>query len=237
MLGRLIFMTVSLLSSLGWAWSLSHLEGKTFSSPGPNCFSSALRATHKTPSFRGMDEKEFSAFLELNCQKVAKPAIGDIGVFTARGFAHTHAFVYLNEQWGFQKPGVDYLGKTPLATVRIQDIMYTYIASKECRQYAKDISACSVDFAYYRCQKHRPIRHILSYLHEEAIFKIEKELERVLLQSVITESDRKSLSEIKNLVEQERKRLASIPANPKELRFLYSRIISLEKQLAFMQVK
>lgn len=237
MLSRLFFLIVTVAGSWAGAWSPSGYEGKTFSSPGPNCFSSALRVTQKTPSFRGMDEKEFSSFLELNCQKVSKPFTGDIGVFSSKGFAYTHAFVYLNENWGFQKPGVDYLGKTPLATARLQDIIYTYIAPRECRQYSKDISECSLTLEYYRCQKHRPIRHLSSYIHEENIFKIEKTLEKILLQSTVTPEDRKVLAEIKKSIEIERGRLALIPATPKEVRYLFARLVSLEKQLAFMQVK
>lgn len=128
---------------------IQKVVGKTFSHSGPNCFAAALYGSDIYDSFRGVSKNEFSEVLKASCVKVDVPEMGDIGVYSSGSFGFLHAFVYLNGVDAFEKPGVDYLGKTPMRIQKEASIDYVHTASAECRRYGDE--SCHNQKAYYRC--------------------------------------------------------------------------------------
>lgn len=151
----LILLAFSLTSTGSSAYAyelpakLQKMVGQTFSKPGPNCFAAALYGSGVYSSFRGISENEFSEVLKTSCEKIEEPKLGDIGVYQSKGFGFVHAFVYLDENSAFEKPGVDYVGKTPVRIQTQDSIDYVHIASQECRRWGDE--TCHNQKSYYRC--------------------------------------------------------------------------------------
>lgn len=130
---------------------LASISNKTFRQPGPNCFATALKASGLYDGFRAVSEKEFEAVIKETCVETTNPEFGDIGVYHVKNFGPIHAFMYVSKNLGFEKPGVDYLGQTPVRFNLLYNIDYVHRASKECRQHGDE--SCHNSFKFLRCEK------------------------------------------------------------------------------------
>lgn len=211
-------------------------DGKTFSAMGPNCFSTALRLNGLTRSYRGLDGEEFNQIVKLFCQRTQDPRLGDLGVFETPGFGFLHAYAYVSPEMGMQKPGVDYNGKTAIRMYSTYSIDYVYTASAECRRYAPDISVCSNDHYYLRCEAVNMMGNPAAEKHDQIIRPIEAAMDAILENPNFGSTEQKLLEQIirslpaakLNLSQHE----AEIPADLR--RYLQARIKSLEDQLEFL---
>ena len=214
--------------------SLQESEGLTFSVPGPNCFASALKLTGMTPSFRGMDEPEFSAIVKASCPVTASPQPGDIGVYETPGFGFIHAYVYVSDQLGMQKPGVDYAGKTAISFQSLDAIRFTYLASPECRRYARDLSECSNKHYYLRCSPSQENKGSVEY--RQMVHKIEAAFESVLNAPDLNFDHGAVVEELKMQVmqlEEYLKRESNLSSAQKAI--AVARQKSFEKQIQFIE--
>lgn len=152
-MGKLFLLVLMSFSMSSHAYELSgkmhKMVGQTFSKPGPNCFAAALYGADVYDSIRGISENEFAAVLKTACKKVETPRFGDVGVYNAKGFGFVHAFTYLDADTAFEKPGVDYVGKTPVRVQGQVSVDYVHIASPECRRWGDE--SCHNQKSYYRC--------------------------------------------------------------------------------------
>jgi len=150
---QIIFLLTSTAIVNAYAYELPArlqiLVGQTFEQQGPNCFAAALNGAGVYTSFRGISEREFSAVLEAACQKVDEPVFGDIGVYSSEGFGYVHAFLYVDEQTAFEKPGVDYVGQTPIRLQHQNSVDYVHMASPECRRFGDE--TCHNQKSFFRC--------------------------------------------------------------------------------------
>lgn len=211
-------------------------EGKTFSVMGPNCFATALKVSGVTSSYRGMDAKEFEIIQKNFCQKVDQPRAGDIGVFETPGFGFIHAYVFVSNDTGMQKPGVDYNGKTPISFQSLQSINYTYLASPECRRYAKNISECANAHYYVRCESFADDLKKINPDLETQVQAIEKNMD-LLLESNVWGAFQVRLSlQVQEQVLRLRDLMPTEENSPWE-KFVHARQISLEKQAQFFMLK
>jgi hypothetical protein len=134
--------------------SFENFEGKVFAQPGPNCFATALRLGGFYSTFRAVGKEEFESFLSLACREESSPRSGDLGVFITPGFGAIHAVLILEDGFVIQKPGVDYMGQTPIQRRGLEQVKFIYGASAECRRYSSgDLSLCSNQLKFYRCEK------------------------------------------------------------------------------------
>lgn len=210
-------------------------EGKTFAYQGPNCFATALKLTGVTQSFRGMDELEFRELTQLYCERTESPRIGDIGVFEKPGFGFIHAYAYVSPEFGLEKPGVDYMGKTPIALARMESIQFRYLAPIECRRYSPgDLSQCANDHYFLRCNPVHFSGQPQLRRHEQKIRDIELGLDQLLEQTSADSDDHFLFDRLEQATGQASAEVASIHAGP-YAPFLKARITSLEKQLEFMR--
>lgn len=214
--------------------SFQEASGKTFVHQGPNCFAAALKLTGITQSYRGMDELEFRELTSLYCERTEDPEIGDIGVFEKPGFGFIHAYSYISPEWGMEKPGVDYLGKTPIALASATNIEYRYLASPECRRYAKNISQCSNAHYYLRCQPMKIEGDSKLARHQGRVRQIEQELDFLLEQSAVNPEDAPLFQSLEGEVQEAAQDLESLPTG-KYSALLKARVLSLQKQLEFMR--
>lgn len=216
--------------------SFQEAAGKTFAHPGPNCFATALKLTGITASFRGMDEPEFRERVKLQCERTEKPEIGDIGVFEKPGFGFIHAYAFISPEWGMEKPGVDYMGKTPIALASADSIEYRYLASPECRRYSKNISECANDHYFLRCRPIGPESDSRLARHQGKVKKIEATMDFLLGQSDANPADAPLFQELEQEVQKLEADLETIPAGTHTTLFR-ARVKSLQKQLEFMRAK
>ena len=158
MLFALLFSLMSSGQDIPWADIPSpykEMHGKTFEGQGPNCFATALKMTGRVPSFRYVDGREFELYTQLACTETVSPQLGDIGVYSFKdGFSLIHAFVYLNETYGFEKEGADQVGsgRSPLEVRTHSVIAAIHGSDSFCRQYSSNDPVCYYHLRYERCQ-------------------------------------------------------------------------------------
>ncbi len=214
--------------------------GKTFQVAGPNCFSTALRVTGHYATFRAVGPEEFEAFLNLTCDKVDDAQKGDIGTYFAPLYSFTHAYVHLDQDYGLQKLGVDYLGPSPIEKQRLHSIDYVYYASKECRQYSPDISLCANTRAAYRCKKFDWSFSQELNKHQEAVLAWEKTM-AVALENPLTPIKLFKIEQELDLkmvqLEDQLQSLLKTTGDGKIKEYLSTRIRSLQDQMKFLQIK
>lgn len=216
------------------------VDGKTFAISGPNCFAAALRITGNYPTFRAVGPQEFSAYLELTCEKVDTPQKGDIGAYFYPGYTYSHAYVHIDDEFGMDKPGVDYMGPTPVAKKRFASIDYIHYASRECRQYSKDISACSSQRALFRCRKMDWSQHPELLQHNTSVRQWEEQTAIVLEQPFPLDelAQAESALQLKMVeLEDQWNTLQKLPLNEKIKNFLDGRMRSLRGQMEFIKLK
>ncbi len=166
---------------------------QTFTQPGPNCFSTALKTAQIYPSFRAVSAREFSEATEKFCTESSEPKPGDLGVYFVEGFGPVHAFLYLSKSIGFEKPGVDYLGQTPLRFNLLSNIDYTHRASKECLIYGD--SSCFNRLKFFTCEKAH-----FSKKFEENLNLINSLIDSALVKSAVSSDELLKInSRLKNL--------------------------------------
>lgn len=199
------------------------LEGKTFNHPGPNCFGVAMYANQNIRTVRGVDLKEFSAFVPKNCEAVTDPEAGDIGTFH-NGVDFIHAFIYLGNELVLEKTGVDYLGKTPVQIRNMAHTIYTFEASPECRRWGNGSRDCYSDLQYYRCTKGLGTA-------DQAIQNLEERIEeefKQLLEGNASVEER--IVQLVEMVDEYEKQISTISNDP----LLEGRLVSFRKQIKFL---
>lgn len=228
------------LDATGVAPRYLRAVGKSFEVMGPNCFGTALKLSGFQSTFRGVDVGEFQAFLNLACRPVESPEPGDIGVFEAPGFALLHAYIYLSPDLGIEKPGVDYLGKTPIALNSLESILYRSIASPECRRYAKDVSECSNRHFYVRCAGIPESRNSWAREHQRKVLALEALMGPLLEVAVFGPEQVSIVMEMSERLDSLRRDLSDRPVgevSEKRRVYLQARLSSLKKQLQYFQMK
>lgn len=217
---RLVLLFL-LMIQLSYASFPESLAGKTFAHPGPNCFGVAMYVSQSIHTIRGVDLKEFTAFVDSYCETVAKPMRGDIGTFRNQT-DFIHAFVYLGNDLVLEKTGVDYLGKTPIHKRNISHTIYTFEASPECRRWGAGSGDCYNTLNYFRCAQAVNQPYSTVSLLEE---KIELIFEEVL------SGNPRQFTELSGLI-QEYKRVVEKEDDP----LLRGRLESYQKQLEFINL-
>ena len=222
-----IFLSLSLNA-------FQQFDGVTFDQSGPNCFGSALKIAGHYKTFRGVDTPEFEAFLELACERTQNPSTGDIGVFAPKNYAATHAFVYIDQNLVIDKPGVDYIGQTPVSIRRHSQMDHIFLASMECRRYSgHDISLCANEKKYFKCDSKKLKKAPRSY---SAHFQsLEQEIGRLLNQDVSQVKKESLLKKINHLENQLDREIQRVQMSEKEINFLRFQIESLLKQTQFFR--
>jgi hypothetical protein len=210
--------------------------GRTFSTPGPNCFGTALRMLGFNSSFRGVGIKEFTALTQLACHPVAKPQFGDIGVFETPRFGFVHAYIYISADQGFDKPGVDSLVGTSSVDFRhLYHITYAHLMSPECRQYAPDTSVCSNLHYYLHCDALNLNSSVELQKHNQKILETEAQIENLLQKKKYSAVEVLALE--KSIRELEQQLTAITKETPEVSFYLQSRLLSLNDQLKFFKLK
>lgn len=214
--------------------------GKTFEVMGPNCFGTVLKLSGFQSTFRGVDVGEFQAFVKLACRQVESPEPGDIGVFEAPGFAFLHAYLYLSPDLGLDKPGVDYLGKTPISIKPLSSILYRNIASPECRRYSKDVGECSNLHYYVRCSGLPEESSPWLRDHDRKVGALESLMGKALEMTSFGPEQGSIVQGMEQRLAELRADLTRMP--PNELSadrqsYVRGRLQSLEKQLTYFQIK
>ncbi|MGH1469231.1 MAG: hypothetical protein ACRBBP_10185 [Bdellovibrionales bacterium] len=130
---------------------LSKAAGRTFSALGPNCFATALYGSKLQSAFRGVSAIELQEVLNSSCTNVQEPQLGDIGIYYVEGFLPIHAYTFISENIVFEKPGVDYAGKTPVRFNTRSAVDFIHVASPECRRWGDE--TCHSKQTFYRCSK------------------------------------------------------------------------------------
>lgn len=242
-IGLLVTLFISIpglariVQDAGPSFSYQTYEGKTFSALGPNCFATAMKVAGLTESFRGMDEKEFRVIRESFCQPIAQPRPGDIGVFERPGFAFVHAYIYVSAEWGLQKPGVDYNGKTPIALQALDSINYVFLASPECRRFSRDISECANAHYYLRCTPFQEsLRADLPEL-ETRIRALEQRIDHLLEVPEWTSREKNEVLDLQIVVRDLRQDISTMALPLRWRAYIEARQISLEKQMEFFALK
>lgn len=227
--------------ALGEAVDFEKYDGLVFSQAGPNCFGSALKLAGHYPTFRGVDADEFQAFLDLACTVTENPKRGDIGVYVTPGFGPIHAFIYVNETVGMDKPGVDYMGKTPVSLRPYERIDYHFLAPPECRRYSpKDLSLCSNQKIFYSCDlaamnlRESVNDSVVDY--QSDVLKFERKIAALLNQARVSQMQKEELAkELDGL----KSRLEEISfeksLSEAEISYLHFQLESLRDQIAFLR--
>lgn len=234
-----ILMFVLSSTTLGETVDLEEYDGLVFAQAGPNCFGTALKLAGHYPTFRGVDANEFQAFLDLACTATESPKRGDLGVYETPGFGAVHAFIYLDEEVGMDKPGVDYMGRTPVSVRSHEVIDYHFLAPQECRRYSPDdLSLCANRKVFYSCDSSSAIDHFTDYLLD--VRKFERKIAALLLKERVSlrqkETLREELEGLRNKLEKlvaEHSPEQENGVSSKEISYLNFQIESLADQITF----
>lgn len=166
---------------------LKKAAGSTFSALGPNCFASAIYGANLRDSFRGVSALEFTEVLKASCTQVETPKTGDIGIYYVEDFGPSHAYTFISENIVFEKPGVDYLGQTPMRFNFKNVVDFTHVASDECRRWGDE--SCHSKQAYYRCSEIK-----LPSDFQKTLDHLDSIIDSILTSQVISEKQRQSIS-------------------------------------------
>lgn len=217
---------------LSETWSRS--LGQTFEFMGPNCFSTALHLTGQARTFRAVDVGEFEAYTELACQRVQIPRSGDIGVFRAPGYLVTHAYIFVNEKWALEKPGVDYAGKTAVGLLPLEAVLYRSLASSECRRYSANSRECENEHYYLRCGSPKFPSTKWSSEHEFLVAQVEFAMAELLLKGEVNTGSRQKMERILPLIAKNLENMDQ-DVDVKLRRYYVERFKSLLKQSEYLK--
>lgn len=212
--------------------------GQTFAVAGPNCFATALAVTGLYPGFRGVDTEEMQKYTALFCREVQIPQPGDIGVYASPGYGFVHAFVYISQNLGLEKPGVDYAGRTAIQIRHLNSIDYRSRASMECRRFSPDLSLCSNDLLFFHCSQPTALTSgpTRLRLHQQQVVALEVQLTHLLENLQAPRTNTAILFELHSQLKNSETTLAleKPEIDPELYSFLEARLRSLEKQIAFL---
>ncbi len=197
---------------------------QTFSTLGPNCFATALYGAGLHNTFRGVSAREFQETLNSSCFEVKTPKFGDIGIYYVEGFSPTHAYTFISKDIVFEKPGVDYMGKTPTRFNTKASVDFIHVASPECRQWGDE--TCHSKQAFYRCSQIN-----LNPVFQSTLTKINSIFNAMLTATSLSKADRGNIEPFYRLLFMKLKSVAETPLEKSIVHSLGLQIKFFEKIL------
>lgn len=126
---------------------------------GPNCFNLSLVANGLVPHLRYTSVAEFNLFINSSfCHSLEVGSIkqtADVGVVWSQAgsspWQPEHAFVMIDENKIFHKPGQGKTKAYTISTVGQAESEYSTIIANDCESKHIDASECRYETKFYRC--------------------------------------------------------------------------------------